>query len=92
MLVGMNHKFYSDFWGFIAEYLPNYSSRNDVLKSDVLRRFLDDEDLCYDDFLMIHDEYGGNKKNVKNALVRLETALAQEALEAYYDEYFSSAK
>ena len=88
MLVGMNHKFYSDLWGFIAEYLPNYSSRNDVLESDILRCFLDDEYLCYDDFLMIHDEYGGNKENVKNALLVLETSLAQEALKAYYDQFF----
>lgn len=88
MLVGMDHKFYSDLWSFIAEYLPNYSSRNDVLESDILRRFLDDEDLCYDDFLMIHDEYGGNKENVKNALIVLETSLIQEALKAYYDQFF----
>ena len=84
MLVGMNHKFYSDFWSFISEYLPNYSSRNE---SDILRCFLDDEYLCYDDFLMIHDEYGGNKENVKNALLVLETSLAQEALKAYYDQF-----
>lgn len=37
---------------------------------------------------MIHDEYGGNKENVKNTLVKLETTLAQEALEAYYDQFF----
>lgn len=92
MLVGMDHKFYSDFWGFVAEYLLNYTSRNEVLRSDILRRFLDDEALCYDDFLMIYDEYGGNKENVKNALVELEASLAREALEAYYDEYFSSVK
>ena len=47
------------------------ASRNDVLKSDILRRVLDDEDLCYDDFLMIHDEYGGNKENVKMLLLGL---------------------
>ena len=87
MLVGMKHKFYSDLWSFIAEYLPNYSSRNDVLESDILRRFLDDEDLCYDDFLMIHDEYEGSKENVRNALVELESALAQEVLKAYYDHF-----
>ena len=88
----MNHKFYSYFWGFISEYLPNYSSRNEVLRSDILRRFLDDDALCYDDFLMIHDEYEGSKENVRNALVELESALAQEALRAYYDEYFSELK
>ena len=37
---------------------------------------------------MIHDEYGGNKENVKNALLVLETSLAQEALKAYYDQFF----
>lgn len=36
---------------------------------------------------MIHDEYGGNKENVKNALVRLETVSVQEALKAYYDQF-----
>lgn len=88
----MNHEKYSDFWDFIAEYLPGYTTSGNVLESDILRRFLDDEPLCYDDFLMIHATYNGNKEKVKDALVELETSLAHDALEAYYDEYFSKLK
>ena len=36
---------YSDLWSFIATNLPNYSSRDDVLRSDILFRFLNNEDV-----------------------------------------------
>jgi len=86
MLVGMNHDSYSDFWGFISEYLPNYSSRDDVLKSDILRRFLDEQDLSYNDFLMILGEYKGDKESVKNALIELEVELEKKILVVDYNE------
>lgn len=39
----MNYQSYSDLWGFIEEYLPNYYKRNDVLRSDILFRYINDE-------------------------------------------------
>ena len=30
-------------WHFIEEYLPNYSSRDDVLLDDILTRFIEDD-------------------------------------------------
>ncbi|MBR0502147.1 MAG: hypothetical protein IJJ77_02770 [Paludibacteraceae bacterium] len=30
-------------WQFIEEYLPNYSSRDDVLLDDILTRFIEDD-------------------------------------------------
>jgi len=32
------------YWAFIEQYLPDYSSRDDVLHSDILTRYLDGEE------------------------------------------------
>lgn len=45
----MKHNFYAALWNFIAEYLPDYYSRSDVLRSDILFRFLDDDELWESD-------------------------------------------
>lgn len=33
------------YWSFIETYLPDYSRRDDVLMSDILARFLDNEEI-----------------------------------------------
>ena len=38
---------------YIENYLPNYSSSEDVLKIDVLTRFLDGQELCESDWAWI---------------------------------------
>jgi hypothetical protein len=75
------------FWRFIESYLPNYSSRDDVLWDDILTRFLEDDDVCEEDMAWISKEFNCDKKLVKEELIRMETCFAQEALVAFYQTY-----
>ena len=47
------------------EYLPYYHQRDDVLLSDILARYIDDEEVCESDLKMIELEYGSEKQAVK---------------------------
>ena len=71
-------------WRFIEEYLPNYSSRDDVLRDDILFSFVDDDDVSKEDLKWIEDEFKNDKKLVKEELVRLESHFMVEALKAYW--------
>lgn len=88
----MDHDSYADFWGFIAEYLPNYYSRNDVLRSDILRRFLDDEELWESDLANIQREFGSDKEKVVQELIALESTFAKEALENYFSQILRNSE
>ena len=44
-------------WRFIEDYLPNYSSRDDILRNDILFRYLDDDDVCDEDMQWIQAEF-----------------------------------
>lgn len=72
------------FWQFIVDYLPNYSSRDDVLWDDILTRFIADEDVSDADMEMISAEFNCDKKLVKKGLAILESEFAKEALMAYF--------
>ena len=45
------------YWDTVAEYLPHYHTRNDVLLSDILVRYIEDEEVCESDLKMIESEY-----------------------------------
>ena len=70
----------SNLWQFIEEYLPDYYHRDDVLRSDILCRYLDNEDVDESDLQWIYQEYGSDKTKVQDALERLDMELAHEAL------------
>lgn len=74
-------------WQFIEEYLPNYSSRDDVLLDDILTRFIEDDDVHEDDMVWIEAEFGCDKNLMKEELAQLETRFAQEALSVYYNSH-----
>lgn len=78
------------FWRFIEKYLPNYSSRDDVLRDDILFRFITNDEVCEEDLAWIANDFNSDKKLVKEELVRLETKFAEEALGAYYNQYHIS--
>lgn len=82
-----NNSFHN-MWQFIEEYLPNYSSRDDVLQDDILFRYIDDDDVCDEDLLWIKTEFHGDKNLVKKELVRLETGFIAESINAYYRRQF----
>lgn len=71
-------------WRFIEEYLPNYSSRDDVLQDDILFRFIDGDEVSEEDLKWIEDEFENDKNLVKEELVRLETHFISESLKAYW--------
>lgn len=75
---------YHSLWIFIETYLPNYSSRDDVLWNDILSRFLEDDEVCESDMRIIEEVFNGDKKQIKEELALLETKFAQEALMEYY--------
>lgn len=72
------------YWSFIEAYLPNYSRRDDVLMSDILARFLDDEEIAEEDADMINRVYSNNKELVRKELLNLDKGLMAEAMEAYF--------
>lgn len=71
-------------WRFIEEYLPNYSSRDDVLRDDILFRFVDGDDVSKEDLKWIEDEFKNDKNLVKEELIRLESRFMVEAMKAYW--------
>ena len=75
------------FWRFIEEYLPNYYSRDDVLRDDILLRFVENEDVYEKDLVWIADEFDSNKKLIVEEIIRLETKFAEEALKTYYEQH-----
>mgnify|MGYP007070248535 FL=1 len=75
-------------WKFVEDYLPNYSSRDDVLHDDILYRYIDGDDVCQDDMSWIMSEFNGDKTLIKEEIVRLEKGFIEESLNAYYGQYF----
>ena len=79
-------------WNFIEEYLPNYSSRDDVLCDDILFRFISNDEVCKEDLVWIANDFNSDKNLVKKELVRLETKFIEEALAAYYGKYIKRCR
>ncbi len=80
----MQQEEYSNLWNFICAYLPNYCRRDDVLRSDILRRYIDDEYVAESDLQWIDEYYGSDRNTVTKALLELEKGFVSEALENYY--------
>jgi hypothetical protein len=77
---------YSELWSFIGEYLPNYYSRNDVLKSGVLFRFLEGDEIDESDRKWIEEEFGGDITLVKQECQRLDKQFFAESLQVFYEQ------
>lgn len=72
-------------WSFVERYLPNYSFRDDILRDDILLRYVEDDYVSEDDLQWIEEEFHGNRLLVKEELIRLEVGFMAEALRTYYD-------
>lgn len=81
----MSNETYRSFWEFIAEWLPEYSSRDDVLESDIFTRYVCNEEVWEEDLKWINQYYDGDKQLVVKQLIDLETKFTKEALEAFYE-------
>lgn len=79
---------YYDSWRFIENYLPNYYHRDDVLRDDILLRYVDGDDVCEGDLSWIEEEFKDDKYLVKEELIRIESRLMEESLQAYYGKLF----
>lgn len=77
-------------WRFIETYLPNYSSRDDVLRDDILYRYIEGDDVCDVDNKWIQAEFNGDKHLVMEELIRLEKGFVEESLKSYYEQYITS--
>ncbi len=71
------------YWTFIETYHPNYYSDDRVLQCDILLRYLNREEVSDEDLEWIKESFKSNKE-ILGEMVRLETDLFREALEAYY--------
>ena len=65
---------------FIEEYLPDYYHRDDVLHLDIYSRYIDNEEVDESDLQWIYQDFGSDKKKVKEEIDRLEMQFAYEAL------------
>lgn len=81
----MDYTNYSNIWGFIGEYLPNYHSRDDVLKSDILFRFIDGDEVIEEDRKWIKEEFGNDINAIKQECIRLDKIFVSEALDNFYE-------
>lgn len=70
-------------WRFIEEYLPRYYSREDVLLSDILLRYLENEDITEEDSRIIEECFHADKQKVLLQLTELENKLMTEAMGNY---------
>ena len=67
-----------DYWDTVEEYLPNYDSRGDVLSSNILNRYFNDEEVSNDDSKWIADIGTGYERGRYH--IELYTKLYYEAL------------
>lgn len=77
-----------NYWQFIEDYLPNYYSREDVLWSDILIRFIENEELDDSDLLRIENEIGLSKKVVLREFKKNNKKLLLEAFDEYFKETY----
>lgn len=78
----------TSYWDFISEYLPNCYTRDDVLLSDILFRYLDGDDLEPEDAEMIEKEYHNDREEVRKVLLKLDKSLMAEAMDAHFETLF----
>lgn len=67
-----------DYWDIVSEWLPNYSSRNDVLRSDILTRYTEGEEVSDDDLEWLPRDI----EQARDELDKLDDALFNEAVNA----------
>lgn len=74
-----------NYWEFIGQYLPKYHADNRVLMSDILFKYINDEEMSEEDIMYVEREYH-NKDVVLKELKRLDLELLEESLDAFYKE------
>ena len=70
----------SKLWDFIAEFLPDYFHRDDILHYDIYTRYLENEELSDGDAAWIYGDFGSDQKKVEDTLNQMTKDFAYEAL------------
>jgi hypothetical protein len=78
-----------DYWDIIEKYLPDYSSSDEVLKSDILTRYIDDEEVSLEDLKWINEDIK-TKSKAKAMLFKIDKKLYFDALRVKSAEYLQS--
>ncbi len=71
------------YWNFIEQHHPQFYSDDRVLVSDILFRYISDDEVSPEDLVWIHKNFR-TKEDVLTELKRIETQLFAEALDNYY--------
>lgn len=74
----------SNYWDLIMDNLPCYSSDDRVLRSDILFRFIDNDEVADEDIANINREFK-NRDEVIEELKRIDLILLKEAMDSYYN-------
>lgn len=72
----------NNYWHFIGKHLPKYSSDSNVLKSDILSRFIFDEEVRDEDY----DWLPETKEEAQMMLEEIDLELYNEAVRAFNEE------
>lgn len=72
----------NNYWRFIEKHLSKYSSNNDVLRSDILSRFIFDEEVQEEDY----DWLPETKEEAQMMLEEIDLELYNEAVRAFNEE------
>jgi len=70
------------YWQLIEKYLPDYYTSDQVLRSDILWRYVDGEEVSDDDIEWIEAEFANNRE-IYMEIARVESELFKEAMENY---------
>lgn len=71
-----------DYWNLVCEHLPNYYRRDDVLKSDILIRYVTGEEVSEEDLDWLPED----KDEADRMHEELDLQLYNEAVEAYNEK------
>lgn len=74
-----------DEWPFIEENLPNYHQRDDVLYNDIVKRYVNGEDLSEDDLANMKNRF----LSTERAERWLDADIKRLFLEAFEDAYLN---
>ena len=77
---------YNDYWRLLETHLPNYFKRDDVLLSDILYRYITNDEVSVEDLDYIEQNFTC-KDEVIAECIHLEEKFFEEAISNYYSQF-----
>jgi hypothetical protein len=78
---------YRSVMDFIERFLPDYYTNPQVLETDLLWRYIGDEELSPEDEKLYKEQFP-DKKKALSELIEVESEILRECVEAFYNKYF----